>query len=257
MTGVWATADVITAARMNEKTIFQGTGAAISGLATTYPGMLAFCTSTGSGFTANHLYERNAADAAWREIPTLASTTPTTNNVVVFDGTDWVNRAPVFELLDDHTASGTESTYTFTPGTTITKSTHSMIYIVFDGAATASLALQMQINGLTTSLYDTNGFKADCSAITNISAMAAAQFQLASSTMLSGTPTECSGQAYLFFHNSGVSGRSNFLNAQAPKEEQYSHRHQSATTITSITLKTSTSTWVSGTKIRIYGMRII
>lgn len=65
MTGIWVAADVITAARANEKTIFQGTGAAISGLATTYAGQLAFCTSTGSGFSINMLYLRNATNTAW------------------------------------------------------------------------------------------------------------------------------------------------------------------------------------------------
>lgn len=68
MTGVWATADTITAARMNEKTIFQGTGAAISGLATTYPGQIVFCTSTGSGFTLNGLYVRNSANTLWEAV---------------------------------------------------------------------------------------------------------------------------------------------------------------------------------------------
>lgn len=65
MTGVWVAADTITAARMNEKTIFQGTGAAISGLATTYAGMLAYCTSGGSGFSVDRAYVRNAANTAW------------------------------------------------------------------------------------------------------------------------------------------------------------------------------------------------
>lgn len=65
MTGIWETADTITKARMNEKTIFQGTGSAISGLASTYSGMLAYCTSTGSGFTIDTLYVRNTANTSW------------------------------------------------------------------------------------------------------------------------------------------------------------------------------------------------
>lgn len=68
MTGVWVTNDTISSTRMNEKTIFQGTGAAIAALGTTYSGMLAFCTSTGSGFTKDVLYERNTADTAWNPV---------------------------------------------------------------------------------------------------------------------------------------------------------------------------------------------
>ena len=67
MTGVWVTNDTISSTRMNEKTVFQGTGSAISGL-TTYSGMLAFCTSSGSGFTKDVLYERNTADSAWNAV---------------------------------------------------------------------------------------------------------------------------------------------------------------------------------------------
>lgn len=68
MTGIWVAADTISAVRMNEKTVFQGTGAAISGLAITYSGMLAFCTSSGSGFTKDLLYVRNTANTSWDAI---------------------------------------------------------------------------------------------------------------------------------------------------------------------------------------------
>ena len=68
MTGIWETADTITKARMNEKTIFQGTGSAISGLASTYSGMLAFCTSTSSGFTKDVLYQRDSANSTWSAV---------------------------------------------------------------------------------------------------------------------------------------------------------------------------------------------
>ena len=43
------------------------TGANIA-LATTYAGMLAYCTATGSGFTAGILYRRNAANTAWEQV---------------------------------------------------------------------------------------------------------------------------------------------------------------------------------------------
>lgn len=58
-------------------------------LATTYPGQLAYCTATGSGFTIDNLYERNAANSAWAVVATFtgvmtetaeANTTPITDN---------------------------------------------------------------------------------------------------------------------------------------------------------------------------------
>ena len=67
MTGVWVTNDTISAVRMNEKTIFQGSGSDINGL-TTYAGMLVYCTSTGSGFVIDNYYRRNAANTSWSAI---------------------------------------------------------------------------------------------------------------------------------------------------------------------------------------------
>jgi len=51
--------------RLNQKTVIMETGANINALTTTYPGQLAFCTATGSGFTIDTLYQRNAANNAW------------------------------------------------------------------------------------------------------------------------------------------------------------------------------------------------
>src|SRR6185312_1691440 len=60
----WDSGDVVGAARLNQKTVFVGTGAQING-ATTYAGMHAYCTSSGSGFTADQYYVRNAANSSW------------------------------------------------------------------------------------------------------------------------------------------------------------------------------------------------
>src|SRR3990167_8282998 len=76
--------DVVGSARLNQKSTFVGTGAQISGLTTTYAGMLAFCTSTGSGFSIDVLYGRNAANSAWKQIgffeTTEQNTTPISDN---------------------------------------------------------------------------------------------------------------------------------------------------------------------------------
>jgi hypothetical protein len=53
--------------KLNQKTLLVDTGANIAA-ATTYPGMQAFCTVTGSGFTAGQLYERNVGNSAWIQI---------------------------------------------------------------------------------------------------------------------------------------------------------------------------------------------
>lgn len=63
----WEAADVLTKERLNQKNLFVGTGSQINGL-TTYAGQFAYCTSSGSGFTADILYERNAANDTWTAV---------------------------------------------------------------------------------------------------------------------------------------------------------------------------------------------
>lgn len=58
-------ADVLGAARLNQKTLFVGTGAQINGLATTYAGQMAYCTTSGNGFTIDTFYQRNGANTGW------------------------------------------------------------------------------------------------------------------------------------------------------------------------------------------------
>src|SRR3990167_2310674 len=74
-------------ARLNQKTTFVGTGTQINALSITYAGQLAFCTSTGSGFTSDRIYVRNSANSAWIEhalnaiqITTESNSTPVTDN---------------------------------------------------------------------------------------------------------------------------------------------------------------------------------
>lgn len=52
-------------AKMNRKTTFVGTGTQINSIVNPYPGQWAFCTSTGSGFIINRIYQRNTANTSW------------------------------------------------------------------------------------------------------------------------------------------------------------------------------------------------
>jgi len=61
----WEVADVISASRMNQKTLFVGTGTQIDALSTTYAGMYVYSTDTSGTKIADTLYQRNAANSAW------------------------------------------------------------------------------------------------------------------------------------------------------------------------------------------------
>ena len=76
-------------ARLNQKTTYVSTGTNIAALGTTYPGQMAYATTTSGGFTADTLYVRNAANSAWVTIKTVTdalqessetNTTPVTDD---------------------------------------------------------------------------------------------------------------------------------------------------------------------------------
>ena len=63
-----AATDNNSAARMNQKNVTIDTGTALAAITTTYPGQLAVATDTTGGFTADVLYQRNAANNAWNAV---------------------------------------------------------------------------------------------------------------------------------------------------------------------------------------------
>ena len=83
--------------RLNQKTRFVGTGAQINAL-TAFAGQEAYCTVTGSGFTIDTVYFRNAANTAWNQFTQFATNlalTTETNIAVVTDNADFTAVAGV------------------------------------------------------------------------------------------------------------------------------------------------------------------
>lgn len=76
--------------QLNQKTIFYGTGAQIATLVT-YPFKIACCTASGSGFTVNTVYQRDANSAGWVVMGYLSATT---GDIMYWGGSLW-NRLPV------------------------------------------------------------------------------------------------------------------------------------------------------------------
>lgn len=78
--------------RLNQKTTFVGTGGQINGLSITYPGQRAYCTASGSGFTVDIEYMRNASNTAWVSAFTFndaVTETSETNTTPVTDNADF------------------------------------------------------------------------------------------------------------------------------------------------------------------------
>lgn len=65
--GRFDVSDRLTADRLNCKTVLVDTGAGIAAFSAT-PGMIAFCTASGSAFVAGDLYERDGSNTFWRRV---------------------------------------------------------------------------------------------------------------------------------------------------------------------------------------------
>src|SRR5215218_7193503 len=61
----WVGEDNISAARMNAKTVWIGTGTQLAGLSPTFAGQIAVSTTTASGFTVDTAYFRNSTNDGW------------------------------------------------------------------------------------------------------------------------------------------------------------------------------------------------
>ena len=112
-----------------------------------YPGQLAFCTSTGSGYTIDNIYVRNAANSAWVNLVDVTSsitpsseysttpvtddndftvtsghryymmfTLPTTETLYYITGIEWKNGASVSDVI----ISGIDQINSLTPTITTT-----------------------------------------------------------------------------------------------------------------------------------------
>lgn len=167
----------------------------------------------------------------------------------------WAAATGKYELLDDHTATSTESTYTYTE--TLSVDDYARFFIFIRGGATASLQMQMLLNGNSSSNnhysreYYTGG------SIT-VSDVASASFcELASTNIIPATEafnidieilTSDLDESYMQYSATSRRFGSN-------RWERYYGVNSGVTgNLTSLVFQTSTSTWIAGTEIMIYGV---
>ncbi len=164
------------------------------------------------------------------------------------------------KLLDTHEATGTESSYTFTPAAALSGDTYDLIIIYISGINTAALALELIINGIVTGYYN-DGQRTGGGTITALDENNLAHWVIASATILDTTvdqfniiveiqipdPSIVAGTEQFGMHSRAITSRQ--------KTEIKSGSVIAGNEITSIKIETSTSTWVLGTKINTYGVK--
>ena len=161
------------------------------------------------------------------------------------------------ELLDVHTASGTESTYTFTES--LSFDDYSNFIVIFQGGSSAALALQCVLNGNTSSNHHYTLEYSDGSSIADSYVTAAASLQLATTNII---PGEVGIYAYVDIMCNDVDQKYPFYRSYSRdysnlRWERHNGTNSGITTgdLSSITIKTSTSTWIAGSRICIYGYK--
>jgi len=185
---------------------------------------------------------------------------PTANQHLQFNATlnvfEWVSPGGSLEILDNYVAPGAESGHTFTPGTPLSTVDYSKFIIEIDGRITAALALQLVINGLGGTLYDGTAWTSDGSAITPLPFANDSEAEIVGSGILSSANQSFAGTIEVYIAEANTRP---FIISRMTRDDgrsQFTCFHVDAitSTIISLRLQTSTSTWLEDTKISIYGV---
>ena len=164
-----------------------------------------------------------------------------------------------YQALDHHIATGNESTYTYTPGTPLNiQTTYSKIIVFFSGVNSASLAMQVKINGLTN--YSYSKLLADTSTVSTGLNSAQTTFEVIGTELIDISSAFFAGELTLWsLQSAGSTNRCMIKSDGWTEHEGQQHSYGSpgtgnTTTITSIEVLTSTSTFQTNTEIWIYGV---
>ncbi len=153
-------------------------------------------------------------------------------------------------LLSKHKAVVAESTFTFNLAD-ITDTKYSEVLVVVRGGQTAALSLLMKVNGLSATYFG-KGITSDGTTVSAVNISGASSW-----TMLVGTGANIiSGHATLKHSNGQIMGESIFGEGTGTERTLSIYQSGSGFPLSSIVISTSTSTWVVGTEIEIWGRNI-
>jgi len=168
----------------------------------------------------------------------------------------------IWELLDNHVATGVEADYTFTPSSDLEADTYSKIIVIIQGECSGALALEMVLNGANSTDHFSNGQRLVDGAATDINLAEADEFQIADATLLGGDTAVFFAQVQipLLVGTSGSNGFRSTTNAGFNNASYQNMAHTQGpgvlAPINSIKIQTSTSTWKAAAVITTYGVKI-
>lgn len=196
-----------------------------------------------SGATLAHVHDNGAGQGGPLSALTLV-------------GTELLDDITPYRVLDNHIATGAESSHTFTPATALDFDDISKILIVIDIEGTGAGDLEFTINGLTSNNYMISGYSIATGVYSDLTSfnqpnivikdLTANQQQRITITILkakAGSDNEFGGEINVYGQANGRLWLGfNWSNTLTQ------------TTLTEIRLAMSASTWKEDTRITMYGL---
>ncbi len=158
------------------------------------------------------------------------------------------------ELLHTYEAGSAEATTTWTPSATVATNKYSKYIVDYSMEATAAFNLQMKINGLGAALYNYSGFTGALGTWTDAST---SEWDI--TTIPAGAHHQLTGTSVIYFPQGGVQDRPQIITDAYGNSVGFQKgfgvlNSDLSAGITSMEIKTSTSTWKTGCKINICGV---
>ena len=162
------------------------------------------------------------------------------------------------ELLDIHIATGVESSYTFTPASPLLPADYQEFWVFIKGESTLAYDLQLILNGVTAT-YQYNGWRnSNGTSDINDKGVNAAEYKIYNGIM-GGSNADFDGWIRIVVN--GIAGSRPSFHSVYSNSNDLTHQRMwgtnsgtAATTLVTMKLETSTSTWKAGTSIRTYGI---
>ena len=158
--------------------------------------------------------------------------------------------------IGDYVAGSAEGSKEFTISG-VDFDTHSYILVVFDGSITAAAAVLMQLNGQIGSDYRMDGRRLTAAVETLLENNAGTSHELCSNTLCSQADDSFVGEVKIYHDQASGTIITSFIGDAYGKTQQIDEHHSgclniAVTSLTTIKILTSTSTWKTGTRISVY-----